>query len=339
MATNLLNTLYVTVPKAFVGREGESLKVKVERETRIQVPLHHLASVVCFGQVTVSPEAMEACAESGVSVAFLGHSGRFQARVEGRLSHTATLRRAQYRAAEDPSRCLALARGFVAGKIANSRVQLRRAGRTRAEEVEAIGSAADRLKVLGERVFEAPGLDELRGIEGEAAARYFEVFDAMLGPGELHFEKRSRRPPENEINAMLSFGYALLSQDCLSAAQAAGLDPAVGFLHAERSGRPALALDLMEELRALWVDRLVLAMVRLGQVKADGFERLPTGEVKMTDATRRVLLVEYQTRKQDEVTHPLTGQTAIWALMPHIQARLLARVIRGEGEYVPFLAK
>lgn len=339
MATNVLNTLYVTVPKAFVGREGESLKVKVERETRLQVPLHHLASVVCFGPVTVSPEAMEACAGAGVSVAFLGYSGRFQARVEGRLSQTATLRRAQYRAAEEPARCLAPARGFVAGKIANSRVQLRRAGRTRQELLEEIGSAAERLKVLGERVLDAPGLDELRGVEGEAAARYFEVFDAMLGPGELRFDKRTRRPPLNEINALLSFGYALLSQDCMSAAQAAGLDPAVGFLHAERPGRPALALDLMEELRALWVDRLVLAMVRLGQLKADGFERLPTGELRMTDPTRRAFLLEYQARKQDEVTHPLTNQTASWALMPHIQARLLARAIRGEGDYVPFLAK
>jgi CRISP-associated protein Cas1 len=337
--TNVLNTLYVTVPNAFVGREGESLKVKVEKETRLQVPLHHLVSVVCFGPVMVSPEAMEACAEAGVSIAFLGFSGRFQARVEGRLSQTATLRRAQYRAAEDPARCLVLARGCVAGKIANARVQLRRAGRTRDAALEAITAAAERLKVLGERVLEAPGLDALRGVEGEAAARYFEVFDAMLGVEAFRFEKRTRRPPENEVNALLSFGYALLSQDCLAAVQAAGLDAAVGFLHVERPGRPALALDLMEEFRSLWVDRLVLAMIRLGQVKPEGFERLPTGEVKMTDETRKAFLVEYQARKRDEVTHPLTGQAATWALMPHIQARLLARAIRGEGEYVPFLAK
>ncbi len=337
--TNVLNTLYVTVPNAFVGREGESLKVKVEKETRLQVPLHHLTSVVCFGPVLVSAEAMEACAEAGVSVSFLGFSGRFQARVEGRASHTATVRRAQYKNADDEGRCLALARGFVAGKIANSRVQLRRAARTREESVEAIGRAADRLKVVGEKVLDAPGLDELRGMEGEAAARYFEVFDAMLGEGALRFEKRSRRPPQNEVNALLSFGYALLSQDCLSALHATGLDPAVGFLHVERPGRPALALDLMEEFRSLVVDRLVLAMIRLGQVKPDGFEKLPTGEVRMSDVTRRAFLTEYQARKQDEVTHPLTGQTATWALMPHIQARLLVRAVRGEGEYVPFLAK
>jgi CRISPR-associated protein Cas1 len=296
-------------------------------------------SVVCFGQVLMSAEAMEACAEAGVSVAFLGHSGRFLARVEGRSSQTATLRRAQYKASEDPERCLGLARGFVAGKLANSRVQLRRAARTRDEETEEIGRAADRLRVLGEKVLTAPGLDELRGVEGEGAARYFEVFDAMLGKGAMRFEKRTRRPPQNEINALLSFGYSLLAQDCSSAVQAAGLDPAVGFLHAERPGRPSISLDLMEEFRALVVDRLVLSLVRLGQVKADGFESLPTGEVKMSDATRKTFLVEYQTRKQDEVTHPLTGQTGTWALMPFIQARLLARAIRGEGEYVPFLAK
>ena len=337
--TNVLNTLYVTVPNAYVAREGESLKVKVEKETRLQVPLHHLTSVVCFGPVLVSAEAMEACAEAGVSVAFLGFSGRFQARVEGRSSHTATIRRAQYRAADDEARCLMLARGFVGGKIANSRVQLRRAARTREEATEAIGRAADRLRVIGEKVLEASDLDVLRGMEGEAAARYFEVFDAMLGDGDMRFEKRTRRPPENPVNALLSFGYALLSQDCLSALHATGLDPAVGFLHVERPGRPALSLDLMEEFRSLVVDRLVLAMIRLGQVKSDGFEKLPTGEVKMSDATRRAFLTEYQARKQDEVTHPLTGQTATWALMPHIQARLLARAVRGEGEYVPFLAK
>lgn len=337
--TNVLNTLYLTVPNAFVGREGESLKVKVEKETRLQVPLHHLTSVVCFGPVLVSAEAMEACAEAGVSVAFLGVNGRFQARVEGRATHTATVRRAHYRSADDEQRRLVLARGFVGGKIANSRVQLRRAARTRDEDADAIGRAADRLRVLGEKVLEAEGLDELRGVEGEAAARYFEVFDAMLGGSTLRFEKRSRRPPENPVNALLSFGYSLLSQDCLSALHAAGLDPAVGFLHVERPGRPALALDLMEEFRSLVVDRLVLAMLRLGQVKSDGFEKLPTGEVRMSDATRKTFLTEYQTRKQDEVTHPLTGQTGPWALMPHIQARLLVRAVRGEGDYVPFLAK
>jgi CRISPR-associated protein Cas1 len=337
--TNVLNTLYVTVEQAYVRLEGESLVVRVNHETRAQVPLHHLVAVVCFGGAGMSPEAMHACAEAGVAVAFLSHGGRFRARVEGPLGATATLRRAQYAAADDPQRCLALARGFVGGKIANSRLQLRRAARTREQETEAMSAAADRLRVLGERVLEATDLDVLRGIEGEAAARYFEVFDAMIGHGELRFEKRTRRPPKNEVNALLSFGYTLLTVDCLAAAQAVGLDPAVGYLHAERSGRPALALDLVEELRAIVVDRMVLAMLRLGQSKGDDFERMPTGEVRMKDGARKAFLVEYQKRKQDEVAHPQTGQQATWALMPHIQARLLARAIRGEGDYVPMLAK
>lgn len=337
--TNVYNTLYVTVPEAYVAREGETLKVKVDRAVRLQVPMHHLVSVVCFGPVAMSPEAMAGCAERGVAVAFLGVTGRFLARVEGPLGRTATLRREQYRAADDPARALALARGFVGGKVANTRTLLRRGERTRTAVAAALGRAADRLLALGGAVLEAADLDALRGVEGEAAARYFEVFDALLGDAEMRFEQRSRRPPTNAVNAMLSFGYALLASDCGAALQATGLDPAVGYLHAERSGRPALALDLMEEFRALWVDRMVLSMVRLGQVGPGDFDALPTGEVRLKDATRKAFLVEYQKRKQDVVTHPATGQSAAWALMPHLQARLLARAIRGECEYVPFLMK
>lgn len=179
----------------------------------------------------------------------------------------------------------------------------------------------------------------MRGYEGEAASRYFEVFDALLASEVFRFEKRTRRPPENPVNAMLSFGYALLSIDCLAALQGAGLDAAVGFLHGERSGRPALALDLMEEFRAMMVDRHVLALVRLKQVGEQDFTRLPTGEVRLSDTFRKTFLVEYQKRKQEEVAHPATGQTAAWALMPHIQARLLARAIREDGDYVPFFAR
>lgn len=230
-------------------------------------------------------------------------------------------------------------RGFVAGKIANSRVVLRRAARTRREGAEEIGRAADRLSELEDRALKEAGMDALRGVEGEAAARYFEVFDAMLGGEGIRFEKRTRRPPENEINALLSFGYSLLSVDCMAALQGAGLDPAVGYLHGERPGRPALALDLMEEFRAMVVDRMVLAMVRLKQLCARDFERFPTGEVRLLSDARKAFLAEYQKRKLEPMTHPTTGQEATWGQMPHLQARLLARVIRGEGEYVPFLAR
>ncbi len=340
--TNVLNTLYVSTPKAYVALEGDSLKVRVEHETRLQVPLHHLVSLVCLGPVTVSPEAMGACAEHGVTIVFLGWNGRFLARVEGPLAATATLRRAQHEAQRDAVRRPELARAFVAGKIANSRSQLLRAGRTR-DATERIAAATERLSLLAKQALTVDDVDVLRGVEGEAAARYFEVFDDMLGTEggadepAFRFEKRTRRPPLNELNALLSFGYALLHSDCLAAVHSAGLDPGIGFLHDERPGRPALALDLMEELRSLWVDRRVLAMIRLRQIQLDGFERFPTGEVRMNDATRRTFLKVYQEGKRDEITHPLTGQKMAWALVPHVQARLLARAIRQEGEYVPFL--
>lgn len=339
--TNVYNTLYLTSEKTWVSLDGETLCVEVDRVVKAKVPMHHLVSVVCFPKVNLSGEAMAGCADRGVTVVWIGHNGRFLARVEGAPGFTATLRRSQYRAADDPVRALALAHGFVGGKIANSRTLLRRAGRTREGDTAALDLAAERLRTLGERITDgtASDLDALRGIEGEAAARYFAVFDAMLGSDRFRFEKRTRRPPENPVNAMLSFGYALLTADCVSALNTAGLDPAVGYLHPERSARPALALDLMEELRAPWIDRMVLAMVRRGQVSDEDFESMPTGEVRMRDEARKRFLIEYQTRKREEVTHPLTGQSGSWALVPFVQARLLARAIRGEGEYVPFVLR
>lgn len=337
--TYVLNTLYVTTANARIHREGESLRVVVEREVKMQVPLHHLASVVCFGHVLVTPEAMHACAEAGTLITFLGVTGRFLARVEGGSVRSAALRREQYRAADDVARTLAHARGFVSGKIANTRTVVRRAGRTRDDDDRELDLCASRLGELGKRSLDATDLDALRGIEGEAAARYFDVFDRIIARDDLRFEKRTRRPPRNPINALLSFGYSLLSSDCTAAIQAAALDPAVGFLHAERPGRPALALDLMEELRPIVVDRMVMAMLRLGQVRTSDFETLETGEVRFTEAARKAFLTEYQARKRDVVTHPLASEPIEWAVVPYVQGRLLARAIRGEAEYVPFLIK
>lgn len=337
--TNVLNSLYVTTQGARVHLDGDSLRVFVERELKMQVPLHHLVSVVCFGPVLVTPDAMRACAETGTLVAFLGPTGRFLARVEGAGVRSAMLRREQYRAADVQDRALALARGFVGGKIANTRTVVRRAGRTREIGREALDLCASRLVELGHHVLDAPDLDHLRGIEGEAAARYFDIFDQMVEHPDFAFEKRTRRPPQNALNALLSFGYALLAVDCTAAAQAAALDPAIGYLHAERPGRPGLALDLMEELRAIVVDRMVLSLVHLRQVASTDFERLETGEVRLSDSARKMFLVEYQQRKRDLVSHPLATEPVPWAMVPHIQARLLARAIRGEAEYVPFLAK
>lgn len=336
--TNVLNTLFITTEGASLHAEGPSLRVVVAKETRAQVPLHHLASVVCFARVYVTPDAMAACTEAGTSVVFLGWSGRYLARVEGPSGRTATLRREQYRAADDPARSLSLARGFVAGKVANGRTVLRRAARTR-ERSDSIDVAADRLAHVAERVLDAPDLDVLRGHEGEAASRYFEVLDAMIARDDLHFESRARRPPTDPINAMLSFAYSLLASDCQSAVQAAGLDPAVGYLHVERPGRPALALDLMEELRPVIADRLVVATLRLGQFGPDDFERMPTGECRFKENARNRFLVVYQGRKRDEIAHPLAAEPIPWAMVPLVQARLLARAIRNETEYVPFLVK
>ncbi|HEY1553726.1 MAG TPA: type I-C CRISPR-associated endonuclease Cas1c [Kofleriaceae bacterium] len=337
--TNLLNSLFVTTEGAGVHVEGTSLRVVVDKQTKMQVPLHHLASLVCFAKVYVSPDAMAACAEAGTAVVFLGWNGRYLARVEGRDARSAVLRREQYRAADDASRTLALARGFVGGKVANARTALRRAARTREQASETIDAAADRLARLVNVVVDAETLDVLRGFEGEAASRYFDVLDAMIAMDGMRFEKRTRRPPSDPVNAMLSFGYSLLSADCQSAAQAAGLDPAVGFLHVERSGRPALALDLMEELRPVVVDRLVVSSVRLGQFGPADFEMLPTGECRFRDAARKRFIVEYQQRKRDPIAHPLAADPVPWVMVPLIQARLLARAIRREVEYVPFLVK
>jgi CRISPR-associated protein Cas1 len=337
--TNVLNTLYVTIDGASVHLEGTSLRVVVEKKVRVQVPIHHLTSLVLMARVYVTPQAMEYCAENAVSVAFMTGNGRYLARVEGRAVRSAALRREQYRAADDLERSLAIARGFVAGKIANSRTFIRRVGRTREGAEEGIDNAAERLVVLGRRALEVVDFDVLRGTEGEAAALYFELFDTMVDRENMRFERRTRRPPGNPVNALLSFGYALLAADCQSALQSAGLDPSVGFLHVERPGRPALALDLMEELRAPVVDRLVVSTIRLGQFAPKDFETLPTGECRFTDDARRRFIVEYQERKRDEVVHPLASESVSWGLVPLLQARLLARAVRRETAYLPFLLK
>ena len=341
---NLHNTLFVTSEGAYVAKSGESAVVKVDGAVRMQVPLHHLSSIVCFGWAGVSPELMAACMAAGINVAFLSTTGRFLARVEGPLGGNVLLRRAQYRAADDPQATTALSRAFVAGKIANSRTVLQRALRDHPNRAgaAAIAAAIDHITRVAPRLLAAPDADVVRGIEGDVAARYFGVFECLILADKhgFPFSGRTRRPPLDPVNAMLSFGYALLLNDCLAAATAAGLDGAVGFLHRDRPGRPGLALDLMEELRAAVVDRLVLSLINLGQVSVDGFTTRDTGAVEMTEATRKTFLVAYQKRKQEELTHPVTRETTTWAVLPHIQARLLARVLRGDVESYPaFLLK
>jgi CRISPR-associated protein Cas1 len=277
-------------------------------------------------------------------VVFLSPSGRFLARVEGPLSGNVLLRRAQYRAADDRAASAALSRAIVGGKIANTRSVLQRSLRDRPdrEGASAIADAIDHLARLGPTLLGSNDADVVRGLEGDAAARYFGVFDHLIltDKSTFIFSGRTRRPATDPVNAMLSFGYALLLNDCLAAATGAGLDGAVGFLHRDRPGRPSLALDLMEELRSVVVDRLVLSLINLGQVNERGFATRDTGAVEMTEAARKTFLVAYQKRKQEEVKHPVTGEATTWAVVPHIQARLLARVLRGDLDtYPPFLLK
>lgn len=339
-----LNTLFVTTQGAYLAKEGETVLVRIEQETKLRVPLHTIGSIMCFGAITVSPFLMGACGERGIAISLLTENGKFLARVSGFTPGNVLLRREQYRRADDSAATAVLARAFVAAKVANSRVSLQRAlrdnpGLPGAEDIErAVNSLAGSLRLL-EREGDA---DRIRGLEGEAAAVYFSVFDHLIvaQKEDFRFEKRSRRPPLDNINALLSFLYTLLVSDARAACEASGLDPAVGFLHRDRPGRPGLALDLMEELRPYLADRLALTLVNRRQVQGKGFVQSETGGVVMDDETRKTVLVEYQKRKQEEIMHPFLEEKCAVGLLTHLQARILARHLRGdEDAYAPFLAK
>jgi len=340
----LLNTLYVTTQGAYLAKDGEAVAVRVEQETKLRVPIHTLSSVVCFGQVSCSPFLMGLCAESGVALVFLTEHGRFLARVQGPVSGNVLLRREQYRWADRDERAAAVARTVVIGKIANCRTVLLRAIREKTDTAGAqeLEQAGRRLGRLLETVAGAVGLEEIRGHEGDAARVYFDVFDQLIGVSkeEFYFRGRSRRPPLDNMNALLSFVYTLLVHDTTAALEAVGLDPAVGYLHRDRPGRPSLGLDLVEEMRPVVADRLALSLVNRRQVQASGFQKTEGGGVVMDDATRKEVLVAYQKRKQEEILHPFLQERVAFGLVPHIQATLLARFIRGDLDgYPSFLWK
>lgn len=335
------NTLYVTTQGARLRKQGETIVVEAEREKLATVPLHHLDGVLCFGNVSATPFLLHACAEAGVSVSFMSEYGRFLARVEGPVSGNVLLRREQYRRADDATACLGLARAFVTGKLANCRACLRRFSRDHPEPDKSarLKAAADSIQATLNNLGSASTVDQSRGHEGEGASVWFAAFDDTLhgDPGEFRFERRSRRPPLNRTNALLSFGCSLLTHDCSSALQAVGLDPAVGFLHVDRPGRLSLALDLMEEFRPALVDRFVVSLINQKQVKADGFDVDEGGAVIMTPDMRKQFLSAWQKRKQEGIVHPFTQERTTLGLVPFIQARLLARVLRGDLEvYPPF---
>ncbi len=337
----LLNTLFVSTQGAYLTREGETLVVKVEQEIRLRLPIHTLGGVVCFGQVMCSPPLLGLCAERQVKVSFLSEHGRFLARVEGPVSGNVLLRRAQYRMADEGPCAAAIARAIVIGKVANSRTVLLRAARERngADGAEALSAAATKMGRLLDGMAEDAPLDTVRGWEGDAARRYFEVFDHLVVAQKdgFAFRGRSRRPPLDPMNALLSFLYTLLVHDVEGALECVGLDPAVGFLHRDRPGRPSLALDLMEELRAAFADRLALTLVNRQQVRAKAFVQTESGGVHMDDATRKEVLKAYQERKREEIRHPFLGENVSIGLLPYVQALLLARHIRGDIDGYPAL--
>lgn len=335
-----LNTLYVTKEGAYAHRDGETVVVEVEKAKALQLPIHTLQSIVIIGHdIMVSPGLMHLCSEHAVSLAFFSANGRFIARMQGPQTGNVLLRREQYRRADDFAASLEIARPIVAAKVVNARSALQRCLRNypehehRAELTETI----DRLGFVQQRVREARSLDELRGIEGEAANEYFSRFDDLITAQKesFRFAGRNRRPPRDPLNAMLSFTYTLLHHDVASALEGVGLDPAVGFMHRDRPGRHSLALDVMEEFRVYIADRLVLSLINLGQVKEKDFEKSDSGAVVMCDAARKELITTYQKRKQEEIKHPYLEESVGVGLLPHIQAQLLARYLRGDLDLYP----
>jgi len=340
----LLNTLFVSTQGAYLCHEGESVLVKVDKETKLRVPIHMLGGIVCFGQVLCSQPLMGLCGERGVLISFLTEHGRFLARVHGPVSGNVLLRREQYRQADKPENALKLARTVVAAKVANSRTVLQRALRDHAEKEgsKEIETAVLRLEHLLKELNEPLSMEILRGMEGDAANTYFGVFNHLITSQkeDFFFHARSRRPPLDNMNALLSFIYTLLVHDITAALESVGLDPQVGFLHVERPGRPSLALDLIEEFRPFLADRLALSLVNLRQLQGKDFERTESGAVNMSDAARKELLTAYQKRKQDKIQHPFLGETVTIGLLFHVQALLLARHLRGDLDgYPPYIWK
>ena len=342
-----LNTLYVTTQNAYLHKEAQSIVVRVEKENRLRLPIHTLDGIVCFGAISMSPFLMHHCAENNVAVSFLSLYGKFLARIQGPVSGNVLLRREQYRVADHPEAAAHIARNMLIGKVANARTVLRRAQRDHGEKssqpsCNELEKAEQRLRQYVQRLEKPMPIDQLRGNEGEAAASYFAAFPKLITVSDeaFAFNGRNRRPPTDPVNALLSFTYTLLVHDCRSALEGVGLDPCVGYLHTDRPGRPSLALDLMEEFRAILADRLVLSLINRRQIQPKDFNDSAGGAVSMSDSARKTLLATWQKRKQEEITHPYLGEKCKVGLLPHLQAQLLARHLRGDLEaYPPFIWK
>ncbi len=340
----LLNTLYITTHGAYIAKEGQTIVVSVDKEVKIKIPVLSLNGIVCIGGVGCSPYAMELCAENNVALSFLSESGHFKARVVGEVNGNILVRRAQYRLADKDNESLDIAKMFILAKIVNGRNVLLRAAREtdNNDAMLLLKSSALRLKQTIKHIRTTANSDELLGREGEAARSYFDVFNELIGVRKdlFVFKGRSRRPPLDRVNALLSFVYTLLVHDATAALEASGLDPCCGFFHKDRPGRPGLALDLMEEFRGCIADRLVVSMINLQQVKPEQFTITETGGVLMDDVARKTVIAAYQKRKQEEIFHPFIKESVPVGLLVYIQAMLLARFLRNDiDKYPPFFWK
>lgn len=340
----LLNTLYVTTPESYLALDGENIVVRREDVETIRIPLHNLENIVTFGYTGASPALMGACANRNISLCFLTGNGRFQARVVGPEYGNVLLRKQQYRFSDDPGISLRIAQNIISGKLFNTRWILQRAIRDHEMrvDIERLQHACSLLQKSLTDVQDTLSLEELRGVEGKAAAVYFGVFNELIlqQKNDFYFQERSRRPPLDNVNAMLSFIYTILANDISAALSTAGLDAYVGFLHRDRPGRVSLALDLMEELRCVLADRLVLSLINKREVRPNGFTVRENGAVNMDNETRKTILSSWQSRKAESITHPFLNEKIPWGLVPHIQAMLMARFIRGDLEaYPPFFWK
>ncbi|MDI6719650.1 MAG: type I-C CRISPR-associated endonuclease Cas1c [Methanomicrobiales archaeon] len=337
----LLNTLYVTTPDAFLTRERENVVVRVDNEERFRIPIHNLEGIVCFGYMGTSPQLMRLCADNNVGLSFLTPSGKFLARVSGRIRGNVLLRRAQYRKADNREESLEIAKAFITAKIVNCRTVLGRGIRDHRDIID-----CDRVRAVDALLIEnllkiedSDSADALRGIEGNCAKFYFITLDELIlkQKDEFYLRERSRRPPLDNMNALLSFLYTLLAHDVESALETVGLDPYVGFFHTDRPGRPGLALDMMEELRPFMADRLALNLVNMKQIGSGDFYRKENGGVILTDGGRKAVIGAWQKRKQDTISHPYLNEKIPIGLLPYVQAMLMARFLRRDIDgYPPF---
>ncbi len=340
----LLNTLYVMTENCYLTLEGENIVIQDGEKTLGRFPLHTLENIVCFTYKGASPALMGACAERQIGMSFFSPRGKFLARAVGKEYGNVLLRKEQYRISDDDNRNIIYAKNMILGKVFNSRWSIERTLRDHAYRVD-----AESLKEISNILYNtlpkidgASALDELRGIEGKAAEQYFSVFDNMIlnQKEDFKFTTRNRRPPRDNINAILSFAYTVLAGDCANALSSVGLDPYVGFMHGDRPGRASLALDLMEELRPVLADRFVLTLINTKAVQAVHFEKHKDNAVFLSDAGRKVFFNAWQNHKKEVITHPYLKEKVEWGLVPYVQALLLARTIRGDmDEYPPFLWK